>query len=174
MPLDEMNRRDFHKLSAAALAGMIAGTTIGCGEDKPQSGSPTAEGSKAAPKSPPPAEKEVAKSDSKAKPVAAAAVAMHACRGLNECKGQGRDKKNACAGRGSCYTVTHDCSGKNDCKNQGGCGGTNGFNDCKGKGGCGHFPIGEDDVWKKARDAFESRMKVAGKSIGPAPAAAKG
>ncbi len=47
------------------------------------------------------------------------------------------------------------------------------MNDCKGKGGCGHFPISDDDVWKKARLAFEGRMKKAGKTVGPAPAAAK-
>ena len=59
--------------------------------------------------------------------------------------------------------------GQNDCKYQGGCGGENGMNDCKGKGGCGHFPIAENDVWKKARAAFESRRKTAGKTFGPAP-----
>jgi hypothetical protein len=90
---------------------------------------------------------------------------------LNECKGQGKDQKNACAGQGNCYTVKHECSGQNDCKNQGGCGGTNGFNDCKGKGGCGHFPISEK-TWKKARERFEARMNDAAKKVGPAPAAA--
>jgi len=81
----------------------------------------------------------------------------------------GKSHKNDCAGKGDCYTVKHECSGQNDCKYQGGCGGENGMNDCKGKGGCGHFPIAENDVWKKARAAFESRRKTAGKPFGPAP-----
>ncbi|MFY9288778.1 MAG: hypothetical protein WAO98_09795 [Alphaproteobacteria bacterium] len=28
----------------------------------------------------------------------------HACKGLNSCKGQGKDGKNACKGHGSCAT----------------------------------------------------------------------
>jgi hypothetical protein len=156
---DSVNRRDFHKLSAAALGGLIAGVAFGCGED---------------------ASKSVGKLDLKPKGEGPGKVTpvstgppQHACRGLNECKGQGRDHKNACAGQGSCYTVTHDCSGKNDCKYQGGCGGQNGANDCQGKGGCGHFPIAEEDVWKKARESYEGRMKKLGKTVGKAPAPAK-
>jgi hypothetical protein len=158
MRQEPLNRRDFHKLSAAAFGGLIAGTVVGCGQDPSKS---------------------LGKLDLKPKvdPASAKAVAagqpQHACRGLNECKGQGRNHKNNCAGQGNCYTVTHDCSGKNDCKYQGGCGGENGRNDCKGKGGCGHFPIAEADVWKKAREAFEGRMKKLGKTVGKAPAPAK-
>lgn len=75
--------------------------------------------------------------------------AKHACKGLNECKGQGGCHtkenscagKNACKGKGGCATVAkHDCAGKNECKGQGGCkSGDNkcaGKNSCKGKGGC--------------------------------------
>lgn len=76
-------------------------------------------------------------------------AAEHACKGLNECAGQGGCKsgengcagKNTCKGKGGCATVAaHDCSGKNTCKGLGGCGsGDNGCkakNSCKGKGGC--------------------------------------
>jgi len=158
---DYLSRRDFHKLSAAALGGLCAGSLIGCGEQASKPGPKT--GDAGTPKS----------SDLGTKPAdtkAVAAVAgQHACRGLNDCKGQGRDHKNSCAGQGTCYTVSHDCSGKNDCKYLGGCGGENGLNNCKGKGGCGHFPIAEEDVWKKARAAFEARRKEAGKPVGPAP-----
>ena len=36
--------------------------------------------------------------------------AKHACRGQNECKGQG-----------GCKTDKHACKGQNECKGQGGC-----------------------------------------------------
>jgi hypothetical protein len=162
-----MSRREFHRLATAALGGALAGTIAGCGDGdrtaKP-SAKPDPTGTQTASKP--------ANSDGGAAPVAAVStVALHACRGLNECKEQGKDHKNTCAGQGNCFTVTHECSGQNDCKNQGGCGGTNGFNECKGKGGCGHFPISEA-TWKKAREKFESRMTQAKKKVGPAPAAA--
>jgi hypothetical protein len=175
---ENVSRRDFHKLSAAALGGLIAGATLGCNEEatKPAKTAGTESGSA----TPPPADagktavKDTVKETvTKSGAVAATTVALHACRGLNECKEQGKSHKNDCAGKGDCYTVKHDCSGKNDCKYQGGCGGENGLNDCKGKGGCGHFPIADADVWKKARTAFETRRKAAGKPVGPAPAAAK-
>lgn len=166
MSRNDLNRRDFHKLSAAALGGLMSGAMIGCSEEGAK---PAAKPAAAPPKSTTETEKSAAKGPA----VAATSVALHACRGLNECKGQGKDKKNACAGQGDCYTVTHDCSGKNDCKLQGGCGGNDGLNDCKGKGGCGHFPISDKDTWKKAREAFEARMKQANKSVGAAPAPAK-
>ena len=39
---EEFNRRDFHKLSAAALCGLISGTTLGCNEQaaKPPANKP--------------------------------------------------------------------------------------------------------------------------------------
>ncbi len=160
---DALSRRDFHRLATAALGGVLAGSLAGCGDGDraaaPVSGTPAATKTGAPPATTAPV-------------VGATAVALHACRGLNECKGLGKGHKNACAGQGNCVTVTHDCAEKNDCKSQGGCGGTNGFNDCKGKGGCGHFPIEDKAIWKKARAQFESRMKVAGKKVGQAPAAA--
>jgi hypothetical protein len=164
----ELTRRDFHWLASAAMGGVVAGALAGC-SDGDSAAKPTA---KADPPSASPAPKSNDKAGASTAVAAATAVALHACRGLNECKGLGKDQKNACAGQGNCFTVKHECAGQNDCKNQGGCGGTNGFNDCKGKGGCGHFPIASEAIWKKARVAFESRMKQASKKVGPAPAAA--
>jgi hypothetical protein len=172
---EEVSRRDFHKLSTAALCGLIAGTAFGCGDQAaapPKTTSSTTPPPAAPASAPAAAAKTDTKTDTKSV-VAVTTVALHACRGLNECKGLGKSKKNDCAGKGDCYTVTHTCSGQNDCKYQGGCGGENGLNDCKGKGGCGHFPIADDDVWKKARAAFESREKAAKKTFGPAPAPTK-
>ncbi len=73
----------------------------------------------------------------------------HACKTMNECKGQGGCKasdagcasKNSCKAKGGCATVArHSCSGKNECKALGGCSsgeaGCAGKNSCKGKGGC--------------------------------------
>jgi hypothetical protein len=176
---EEVSRRDFHKLSTAALCGLIAGTAFGCGEQaappgpKGATSSPTTTPPTTAPATTPPA---TAQTDAKTEGKSAAAVTtagLHACRGLNECKGLGKSKKNDCAGKGDCYTVAHSCFSQNDCKYQGGCGGENGLNDCKGKGGCGHFPIADNNVWKKARAAFESREKAAKKTFGPAPAPTK-
>lgn len=166
---EELNRRDFHRLSTAALCGLIAGTTLGCGDGNRAANAPPKTPTTATPATTPtPAGKTAAK-----EAVAVATIDPHACRGLNVCKGLGKSHKNSCAGKGDCYTVKHECSGQNDCKFQGGCGGENGLNDCKGKGGCGHFPIADNDVWKKARTAFESRLKAAGKAFGPAPAPSK-
>jgi hypothetical protein len=89
----------------------------------------------------------------------------HACCGLNACKGQGKDAKNACAGQGSCSTTeAHSCAGANACKNQGG----QGINACKGQGSC-NVPI-QGDAWKTARGNYEAAMKKAGKKFGAAPA----
>jgi len=78
--------------------------------------------------------------------MAADKAAKHACKGMNECKGQGGGPKgvagkNDCKGHGECATVAkHACKGMNECKGQGGCasgeGGAPGKNSCKGKGGC--------------------------------------
>ncbi|MGE3164571.1 MAG: hypothetical protein AB7O52_06680 [Planctomycetota bacterium] len=114
-----MERREFNKLIAAAVGGLMAGATLGgC----------TGTGSKSA---------------------TTKGAAKHACKGHNECKGQGGcgsgnngcAGKNDCKGQGGCATASrHDCAGKNDCKGQGGCGSGNngcaGKNDCKGQGGC--------------------------------------
>lgn len=151
-----MDRREFHRMTVAALGGMVAGTTIGCGT--------------------PPASKQPA-----GEPVAAAGAVLtdaeqliiddpHTCRGLNSCKNKGRGKENACAGQGTCASVAdHTCGGNNDCKGQGGCGDLPGMNSCKGRGAC-HVPLMEE-VWPKARTAFETAMTKTGKTFGAAPEA---
>jgi hypothetical protein len=135
-PANRLTRRDFTKLSAAALSGVVAGSLAGCGGSAK---------------------------------VATAATEVHACRGLNECKGQGIGGGNTCAGQGQCATaVKHECAGKNECKHQGGCGEKPGYNECKGKGGCG-VPM-QGGMWESARKLFESEMTKAGKKFGAAPA----
>jgi hypothetical protein len=133
-----LSRRDFAKLSVAALAGLsFAG-----------SASFAADGKKS--------EKNPLLSD------------PHVCRGLNTCKGKGADKKNSCAGTGTCATVkSHTCGGSNECKGQGGCGEKPGENACKGQGDC-HVPLAKD-AWKKARKRFEVLMKADSKKFGAAP-----
>jgi hypothetical protein len=159
-----LDRRDFHKLSLAALSGLVAGTT-GCntGSAPPTAPSPTA----VSPGTP-------------ADNAGATATAMtaeeqlmvddkHVCRGLNTCKGLGRSKENECAGQGTCASIAdHACGAASECKGQAGCGEKPGMNECKGQGGC-HVPL-MDEVWPKARAAFESAMKKSGKTVGPAPA----
>lgn len=73
---------------------------------------------------------------------------LHACCGLNECKGQGAKGSGTMAGTGNCATVSHMCSGLNACAGQGGCGnGTFEQQSCPGansaakNGGCG-TPLG--------------------------------
>ena len=109
---------------------------------------------------------------------------LHACMGLNSCKGQDRYGRlgpdnqgpNDCAGQGFCSTATdHQCHVTNDCKNQGGCGlyGTDeevsnpGRNECRSLGSCA-TPINAErfittgkhrgeSVWLRARAAFEEQ-----------------
>jgi hypothetical protein len=153
----ELTRRDFHRLAAAAVGGVVAGAAIGCGEAKPpEKGKAGEKGDDKAGDKGKAATTEVALGDPK----------VHACRGLNACK----TDKNDCAGLSQCATVKHECGGMNDCKYLGGCGSNPGNNECKGKGDC-HVPMTADhgDAWKKARDAFEKRMKAAGKTFNPAP-----
>ncbi len=143
-----LSRREFHKLTSAAFSGMVAGTMFGCSSENKPAG----------------------KDGGAAGGAAVAAAAIHACRGLNDCKGQGADKQNACAGQGSCATAKqHECATQNDCKHQGGCGEAPGYNDCKTKGGCA-VPMSAG-MWEKARARFEQQMKEEGKQFGAAPAA---
>ncbi len=137
----QFNRREFNKLSSAALGGLLAGTMAGCA---PQGGQPVSG------------------------PSTASAAEANLCRGLNVCKGKGHDGKNDCAGQGSCATVKeHSCHAQNDCKGQGGCGEKPGENSCKGKGDC-SVPL-MDGAWKQVRKKLEEQMKKDGKPIGPAP-----
>jgi hypothetical protein len=139
MDHSELSRRDFQKLALAALSGAMAGAGI-------------AGQAQAADKK----EENPLLTD------------KHVCRGINTCKGKGADKKNACAGQGTCAIAkAHTCHFANDCKGQGGCGEKPGENACKGKGECA-VPL-SDKAWKKARARFEELMTKAGKKFGKAP-----
>ncbi|HTU27492.1 MAG TPA: hypothetical protein VMF30_18935 [Pirellulales bacterium] len=138
----ELNRRDFQRLTAAALGGVIGGSLL---------------------------QGHALAADDTGKSLL---DEPHVCRGLNACKekgGCGKTKgKNECAGQGNCATAEkHDCKGQNACKGQGGCGEHPGENTCKGKGSC--EVLLKDAAWKKARANFEAAMKKAGKKFGPAP-----
>lgn len=136
-----MKRRDFTKLAAIAMGGVITGAQFAMADEKPK------------PKDP-------------KKPLLL--QEPHVCRGLNTCKGKDMPGKNACAGMGACATAKdHACKGENECAGLGGCGENPGENKCKGMGGCA-VPLG-DKAWAKARKSYESAMKKAGKKFGDAP-----
>jgi hypothetical protein len=140
-PLD---RRDFHKLTTAALGGLAAGAMLGC-RSEPAAG-PTVTPTRG--------------------------PEIHLCRGLNECKGQGKGGENTCRGQGACATVaSSSCGGNNECKGLGGCGDSAGANECKGQGGC-HVPLMEG-VWKKLRDKKEAEWGEKKVEFAAAPAKAE-
>ena len=107
MSRKDLSRRDFNKLSVAALGGALSGALFSSCKsegDKDGSGGPGD---------------------------------VHVCRGLNTCKGKGAGGGNECAGTGACATAkAHGCNGHNECKGQGGCGANPGANECSGKGAC--------------------------------------
>ena len=145
MDRSDLNRRDFTKLAAAALGGMVAGARLGQAGDK---------------------KKEEAKPKDPKKPLFL--QEPHICRGLNTCKGKGKGDKNDCAGQGDCATAkAHTCHADNECRGQGGCGKKPGENDCKGKGECG-VPLG-NKAWTAARKRYEEEMTKAKKKFGKAP-----
>jgi len=156
MKKTDLSRRDFSKLTMAALGGMVAGTAIGCGGgDEAEKTTPADTGTP----------DEEAKTD-----VALLLEEPHVCRGLNTCEGKGASGENACAGQGACATAeAHSCHAENTCKGQGGCGATAGINSCKETGDCG-VPL-KEDTWTKVRDAFEKAMAGKDKTVGEAPAA---
>lgn len=172
METPDLSRRDFHRLTMAAVGGILAGSVSGCGEQSAPPGGGKSAGT--------PLERTSATLPGDATDpagaiegaeLAAVGIEKHVCRGLNACKNQGGKGENDCAGQGGCATIEHHtCGGLNLCKGQGGCGPTAVTNDCAGKGGC-HMPL-MDDSWKKARAIFESRMKSQGKEFGMAPAKA--
>jgi len=111
---------------------------------------------------------------------------LHACMGLNSCRGSDRygiegnpltGQPNACAGQGYCSTATdHTCHVQNSCKDQGGCGlyGTAeemdrpGDNACRSQGSCA-TPINAErfstngpnrgkSVWHRARKVFKTEV----------------
>ena len=95
MDSQDLNRRAFGKLAAAALGGLVAGAGLVGAADAP-------------------------KPKDKNKPLMA--QEPHICRGLNTCKGKGKGGKNDCAGSGDCATAkAHTCAGDNDCAGLGGC-----------------------------------------------------
>jgi hypothetical protein len=145
MEESQLNRRDFQRLTAAAVGGLLAGAAV----------QQSAFGADAPPK------KDKNKNPMLGEP--------HVCRGINMCKGLGASKDNTCAGQGACATAkAHGCHGDNECRGQGGCGAKPGENNCKGMGECGVEMQGK--TWKKARDRFEALMAKEGKKVGPAPA----
>ena len=142
---DTVKRRDFHKLTMAALGGLVAGTAVSSAQAQKKDESPKLK-----------VDPGLLLKD------------PHTCKGLNTCKGKGQGEKNACAGQGACGTAkAHDCKGMNDCKGQGGCGGYPGQNTCKSTGHCA-VPLSKE-TWALARKQFEQLMTDAGKKVGPAP-----
>jgi hypothetical protein len=144
MEPNDLDRRQFQKLAAAVLGGLVTGASAGLAEDK----------------------KEDKKKDPN-KPLLL--QEPHICRGLNPtCKGEIKGKKHECAGQSNCAAIkAHKCKGMNDCAGLGGCGDHPGENKCKGMGDCA-VPL-SDDAWKKARKNFEAAMAKANKKFGPAP-----
>ena len=155
----ELSRRDFGRLTGAAVGGIVAGTMIGCGDA---------------------AKKDKKKADDKGDDKGAdkkseagggenlLLTGKNVCRGLNHTCGNHKDGSNKCSGTGSCHTAkAHACSGQNDCKGEGGCGATAGVNECKGKGKCA-VPL-KPEKWKEVRAKFEKAMEAAGKNVGAAP-----
>lgn len=139
----KLSRRDFERISAAAVGGLLAGASAGAAkaDDKPPG-------------------KDKNKNPMLGEP--------HICRGINMCKGLGTAKDNACAGQGACATAkAHSCHADNECRGQGGCGAKPGENNCKGMGECA-VPLSAG-AWKKARAKFEELMAKEGKKVGPAP-----
>lgn len=135
------DRRKFAQLAAAAVGGLIAGTSMAAETN------------------------EEPKKDKK-NPLLSE---PHVCRGLNICKGKGKGGKNECAGQGACATAKeHTCKGDNECRGQGGCGAHPGENECKAMGECA-VPLAKKATWEKARKRFEEVMKKEGKKVGPAP-----
>jgi hypothetical protein len=140
MKKEDLSRRDFGKLTAAAFGGAVAGAMLG---------------------------KQAFAAAASQAPAAADSPWLkdpHICCGLNTCKGHGKEASNSCAGQGHCATVAaHGCAGQNACAGQG----PTGDNACKGKGGCA-IPI-TGDTWTKARGNWEQAMTKAGRKFGAAP-----
>ena len=95
MKQTKLNRRDFNRLTMAALGGVVAGTAIGCGGGDDSSAPAPSTGAGA--EVPEAAGEEVAVNFLMEEP--------HVCRGLNTCKGKGAGGENACVGQGACYSA---------------------------------------------------------------------
>ena len=113
---------------------------------------------------------------------------LHACMGLNACKGHDRFGNNECAGMGFCATISHSCHALNKCRGQGGCGlfgspeqqSVPGDNPCAWYGSCAvpmnaerlctDGPSKGKSTWLRARAVFTERMtKVSKRQVGPSP-----
>jgi hypothetical protein len=169
----ELNRRDFTKLTVAAFGGIVAGTTIGCGDgdgsgDAAGTGDGTGDGPEGSGTTD---ESTSTEGDGGGDPVASTDLLLsepHVCRGLNACAGMGKNKENDCAGTSACYTAGKSgCHGDNACKGQGGCDDTAGMNACDGKGNCG-VPL-KPDTWDKARANLKAALAKKDKPLGKAP-----
>jgi len=177
MKREELTRRDFSRLTGAAMGGLLTGTAIGCsGGDEKKTGEKKTAQAKDTDAAKNGSDGEGKKDDAQKKDSSATdgdqpnplLSEPHVCRGLNTCKSKGAGGENACAGQGTCATAEHhECHTQNACKGQGGCGEKPGQNACKGKGECA-VPLGED-AWKKARAKFEELMKAADKPVGAPP-----
>ncbi len=111
MTRQNLTRRDFNRLSLAALGGAVAGTMLaGCsgGDGTDTTGDADT------------------KSDASGKGETTTVAAggenplmtePHVCRGLNTCSGKGASGDNECAGQGACATAeAHTCHAHNKCK----------------------------------------------------------
>lgn len=166
MQNDDLSRREFHKLTAAAFGGLLAGAAAGCGGGDEPAGEQATKQPETNPAAP--SHETTAATADLTDAEQILLSEPHVCRGLNTCKGKDKEGDNACAGQGTCATVaSHLCGGQNECKGQGGCGETPGMNACKGQGGC-SVPL--QHAWEKARTSFEAAMKKKGQEFGPAPA----
>jgi len=150
------SRRQFNQLALAALGGAVTGSVLGLfarrNGQSPWNRRPPTALTNPRPQRPPKTYDEnlLLVGD------------PHVCRGLNQCKNQGKTHMNECAGQGACATAEkHGCDGLNTCKGQGGCGEHPGQNQCKGQGAC--AVTLKDATWQKARAKFEELMAAKNK-----------
>lgn len=156
MKREDLSRRDFGRLSVAAMGGLMAGSLVGCGgktekTEAEKTGEETAKTGEGGGKEDGPL---------------AAWTGKHVCRGLNACKGEGKGGDNDCAGQGACFTAKeHTCHTANECKYQGGCApdyAKVASNECKGQGDC-SVPLSEG-AYEAAYKKFKADMEKAGKA----------
>lgn len=95
-------------LMAAAVTGILAGTTACGGEATPPPAAPAAPAEPAAGEAAPATS--AASDDRAPSSTELTDPAKHACKGQNSCKG-----------RGGCKTELNTCKGQNACKSRGGC-----------------------------------------------------
>ena len=139
----QMNRRDFQRLTAAALGGVIGGSMHApprrCGRRH---------GEVAAGRTP------------------RLSRAEH-LQGEKRLRRDQRQERHVPAKAAAPRPRSTTAKARIPAKGQGGCGEHPGENTCKAKGSC-EVPL-KDKAWDKARANFEAAMKKAGKKFGPAP-----